>query len=461
MRKFEEITETLIDLIKQGQLTAGDRLPSHRDLAYKYNCSVGTASRAYGELERRGYTYGKVGQGTFIYGTDADEAAVGKGLFFPRESWVDGERGVVNLSKNSYFHKNMDARMRDAFMRLSMGNDQSQYLEYYDSRGRPHDRGIAANWISEKIERVDPENIIITQGAQPGLYTAMATLANPGDVVATEAFGYPGIRAAAYELDLRLTPIAMDHFGLIPDEFEAICNRGSVKLLVTMPTGHNPTGTTQPLERRLEILEIARAHNVLIVEDAVYAPLQDVFPPAYIDLDPERALYITSLSKVFSPGLRVGYMVAPPNLVPRLATKVTAISWMTSAITLDMSNFFLQGGIVKAQAEDLVKTCWRRERRAIDILAPWIARVHQAKRSPLPHLWIELPADKNMAEFVTSARRENVVIIGGDSFAMSKAVPVNHIRVCLMSEPDEKRLEKALKRLATLLAQQNSPVMVI
>lgn len=81
MRKFEEITETFIDLIKQGQLTAGDRLPSHRDLAYKYNCSVGTASRAYGELERRGYTYGKVGQGTFIYGTDADEAAVGKGVF--------------------------------------------------------------------------------------------------------------------------------------------------------------------------------------------------------------------------------------------------------------------------------------------------------------------------------------------------------------------------------------------
>ncbi|USG62646.1 PLP-dependent aminotransferase family protein [Sneathiella marina] len=460
MRKFEEITERIIGMIQQGELKAGERLPSHRDLAYDYNCSVGTASRAYGELERRGYTYGKVGQGTFIYGTEADDAAIGRGAFFPKDSWVSGESQLVNLSQNNYYHKDTDARMRDAFLQLSTENKPSRYLEYFDSRGRPQDRGVAANWISEQIEQVDPENIIITQGAQPGLYVAMAALANPGDMVATEAFGYPGIRAAAHELDLRLAPVAMDQDGLIPEEFEAICRRSSVKLLVTMPTGHNPTGTTQPLERRQKILEIARTHNVLIVEDAVYAPLQGASPPAYIDLDPDRALYLTSLSKVFSPGLRVGYMVAPTNLVPRLATKLTAISWMTSAITLDMANFFLQRGIVDIQAENLIEICHHRELQAMEILYPWIKHLGGGEYSSLAHLWIELPPEQNMTEFVAAARREHIVIIAGDSFAMSKSVPVNHIRVCLMSEPDDKRLERALTRLAALLAQPTSPVMV-
>lgn len=461
MRKFEQIVEMIIGLIKEGELKAGDRLPSHRDLAYDHNCSIGTASRAYGELERRGYTYGKVGQGTFIYGTEADEAAVGKGVFFPRDSWSDGERGLVNLSKNSYYHKGTDASLRDAFLRLSTGNEPTQYLEYYDSRGRPHDRAIAANWIADQIDAVDPENIIITQGAQPGLYAAMATLTNPGDVVATEAFGYPGIRAAAFELDLRLAPVALDRHGLIPAEFEAICKRGSVKLLVTVPTGHNPTGATQSLARRQQILKIAQTYNVLIVEDAVYAPLQNVDLPAYRDLDPDRTLYLTSLSKVFSPGLRVGYMVVPGNLVPRLATKLTAISWMTSAITLDMTNFFLQSGIVDRQAVDLMETCHRREEQALDILEPWIRLLYSGERPSLPHLWIQMPEGQDMAEIVALARRENIIVIAGDTFAMTKSVPVNHIRVCLMSEPDENRLEKALLRLASLLAGGNPPIMAI
>jgi DNA-binding transcriptional MocR family regulator len=460
MRKYEEIVEAIVNQIKDGRLKAGERLPSHRDMAYDFNCSIGTASRAYAEMERLGYTYGRVGQGTFIYGTEADKDGVGKGAFFPRESWMDGQQEMVNLSKNSYFHRETNARIRDAFMRLSMSNEPSLHLDYYDSRGRPQDRSVAQKWLYSQIGPVEPDNIIITQGAQPGLYAAMATLASPGDVVATEAFGYPGIRAAAYELDLRLTPVAMDESGLIPEDFEAVCKRGSVKLLVTMPTGHNPTGTTQPLERREKVLEIAARYNVLIVEDGVYAPLQDISPLSYKALDPERVVYVTSLSKVFSPSLRVGYMVAPTKLVPRLATKMTAISWMTSPITLDMTNYFLQSGGVDRQAVELIANCRHRVDRAYEILDPWVSRLDPDEFSPLPHFWIELPPEQNMAEFVASARRENIIIIGGDSFAMSKSIPVNHIRVCLMSEPEEPRLVRALERLATLLNQKNSPVMV-
>jgi len=75
MKKSERIVADFIELVKDGRMEPGDKLPTHRDLAFEYQCSVGTASRAYAELERRGYCYGRVGQGTFVYGTPGDDAA--------------------------------------------------------------------------------------------------------------------------------------------------------------------------------------------------------------------------------------------------------------------------------------------------------------------------------------------------------------------------------------------------
>ena len=316
-------------------------------------------------------------------------------------------------------------------------------------------------WLSNMLQSVELENIIITHGAQSALYLAMATLAKAGETVATEALGYPGIRAAAYELELRLAPVAMDSEGLIPEVFEEICRRGSVKLLVTVPTNHNPTGATQSLSRRERIIEIARIHNVTIVEDGVYAPLQNRGLPTFRDLAPDISVFLTTMSKVMSPALRLGYMVAPGRLVPRLATKMTTMTWMTSPIILDMANFLLQSGQVAEQGRQLVKICTRREQLAHEILGRWLDRPLSPAHSPLSHLWIRMPEEKSMSDFVLSARRENIVVVAGDSFAMNKSVDVNHVRICLMAEPREDRLVRSLKRLAILLSHENSPVMIV
>ncbi|TNE34075.1 MAG: PLP-dependent aminotransferase family protein [Alphaproteobacteria bacterium] len=460
MRKFEEIADHILQQVADGDLKPGDRLPTHRDTAYLWNCSLGTASRAYAELERRGVAFGKVGQGTFIYGTLKDEAEVGKGVFFPSESWPEGWGGIVDLSKNSYFHPLTEERLRDVLMRVARYNNVPSYMSYFDSRGRDIDRRAAANWLSLRLQNVKPDNIVITQGAQSGLYLAMATLCSPGDVVATECFGYPGIRAAAFELDLKLAPVEMDAEGLIPEEFERLCRKGTVKLLVTVPTNHNPTGATQPRVRREVIAEIARRHNVFILEDAAYDPLHIRREPAYCDIAPEISLYVTTLSKVFSLGLRVGYLHAPAKLIPRLATKMTAINWMTSPVILDMTNFLLQSGQVEAQGKELIDICSRREGKAREILGPWLDMPEEMPIAPLAHFWLRLPQGVEMAEFVGLARRENIIVIAGDTFAVNRTVPVHHIRLCLMAEPDEERLIRALRRLETLLQTENSPLML-
>ncbi|MZR32193.1 aminotransferase class I/II-fold pyridoxal phosphate-dependent enzyme [Sneathiella litorea] len=461
MKKFEEIAALIVRKIEDGEYQPGDRLPTHRDLAYEYGCSVGTASRAYAELERRGACYGRIGQGTFVYGTLKDEAAIGKGAIFPKESWNEGAYGLTDLSKNSYFHVDTESRLRDAAQRLLRRNEPGAYFSYHDSRGRPRDREVAERWLSTLVKPVERENIIITQGAQSGLYLAMATLAHAGETVATEALGYPGIRAAAYELDLKLAPVAMDQEGLIPEAFEDVCRRGNVKILVTVPSNHNPTGATQSLFRRERIIEIARRYSVTIAEDGVYVPLQNLGIPSYRDLAPDISIFLTTMSKVMSPALRLGYMIAPDNLVPRLATKMTTMNWMTSPLILDMANFLFQSGQVEEQGRLLVEICHRREKLAHDIIGHWLDRPLSPAHSPLSHLWIRLPEGQSMSGFVSSARRENIIVVAGDTFAMNRTVDVNHIRICLMAEPRDQILSKALERLAILLSQQNSPVMLI
>lgn len=393
MKKFEEIAAELIAEIRAGRIAPGEKLPTHRSLAYQYNCSLGTASRAYAELERRGYCYGRIGQGTFVYGTAGDDMAIGRGAFFPEDSWNDALCGVTDLSKNSFYHVETEDRLRDAAQRLLTRNEPETYFSYSDSRGRPQDRDSAARWLSSLVGYVDTDNIILTEGAQSGLYLAMATLARAGETVATEAVGYPGIRAAAYELDLRLAPLPMDNEGLIPAAFEEACRRGT-------------------------------------------------------------------FSKVMSPALRFGYIIAPEKLVPRLATKMTTINWMTSPIIRDMTNFLIESGQVAAQGRLLIEIAARRERSAREILGPWLASPPTEEGSPLAHLWLRLPDGQDMHGFVAAARRENIIVIGGDSFAMGKTVPVRHVRICLMAEPLEGKVVRALERLATLLSQEISPIMV-
>jgi DNA-binding transcriptional MocR family regulator len=451
VRKFEEIVDVVLAQIKDGTLKPGDRLRPHRQIAYEFNCSIGTASRAYAELERRGITYGKVGQGTFVYGTDRDEEQIGKGFFFPRESWIDADSSLIDLSKNSYFNANTDGRLREVFQKLSHHNESGRYLDYFDSRGRINDREIAANWLRYQLDVVDSSNIIVIPGVQSGLYLAMATLASPGDIVATEEFGYPGIRAVCRELDLRIAAVAMDEHGLLPEAFEQLCQRGNVKILVTIPTNHNPTGTTQPTARRMQILKIAQKHHVHIVEDAVYAPLQPHRVPSYCQLAPDDTLYLTGLSKAFSPGLRVGYMVAPAPLIPRLASKMTAVNWMTSPVSLDMANYFLISGLVDKQVSELIAACRHRETLARQILGKWLVDQSTNLDAPLAHFWLRVPDEIEVSDFVQEARAANIVVVGSEAFAMSKSVENRHVRICVMAEPDEQRLQKALTRLAAIL----------
>jgi len=449
--KADEVVALIQSQIVSGVLTAGDRLPTHRDMAWDLKCSVGTVTRAYGDLERRGIIYGHVGRGTFV-------ASQTGGVQSPLASFDKGTRQFavdIDLSLNRFHHPENTIDFSNALRALADRSPQSGYGDYIDTRGRNSDIQVAVRWLKSLIGEVKPANVMVTHGAQSGLYLAMKALAKYGDTIATESFGYPGIKAAAQEIGLKLHAVEMDEYGMIPEAFRMAVRRARVKLLVTVPTNHNPTGTTLPLQRRLEIVKIAQAADIPIIEDGVYAPFQEIEVPSYYEIDPENNVFLTSFSKVFSPGLRVGYIVAPDGMIPRLVSSMKAINWTTSAVTLDLIAQLLEVGTIASHRDDLIAEGQIRFKIAKQILSPWMTEGQLTQAQFLPHLWLRLPRSSTPSEIIERARDAGIALIGGDRFAMSRQLDDYFIRVCLMAVPARASLVDALRILGGLLSQED------
>ncbi len=208
------------------------------------------------------------------------------------------------------------ARLRDAS--LKAWADAPAALDYGEVAGyRPLREFIAAQMTGHGMA-VDPEHLLLTNGSQQGIDLVGRVMLDPGDAIVIEAPTFLGAfqTFAAYEVTYLMAPT--DEHGLRIDALERLLadQTRPPKLIYTIPTFQNPTGTTQPRARREALLALARAHGVLVVEDDPYGTLRydgDHEPPLRA-LDPD-VIYLGTFSKTLAPGLRVGWIAAPANLI--------------------------------------------------------------------------------------------------------------------------------------------------
>jgi 2-aminoadipate transaminase len=205
-----------------------------------------------------------------------------------------------------------------------MGTILAQYPE---QRGLPELRGVAQARF-ERNHHVRPplENIVITNGAMQGLQLSAQGLARPGDTVVLEEFEYVGTIRVFKQCGLQLAPVAIDDEGMRMDDLESVLDREvsagrKPAFIYTTASYQNPTGTSQPVERRQRLLELARKYQITIVEDDTYADISFEPPrvPAIYSLSqPGEVLYIGSFSKILGPGVRLGFFIADESIIMRL-----------------------------------------------------------------------------------------------------------------------------------------------
>ncbi len=224
----------------------------------------------------------------------------------------------------------------DAFKRSALRAIERDYPLYTNYPGELGHEGLRKLMAQRESERegvsITADRIALTNGSMQAVtLVADALIERKNDVVITEEFTYPGTISTYRDLGIRMVGLPVDAHGMRPDALESaldeLTRKGTPpRFIYTEATYQNPTGTTIPRERRLEILALAKRFNTILVEDNCYGDVHydGAKPPAFYALDDyENQIYICSLSKILAPGVRLGYFMAPPALFRRVLTGVT------------------------------------------------------------------------------------------------------------------------------------------
>lgn len=449
---YHAIAQALVRDIESGVLAAGTRLPTHRALARRLNVNVGTITRAYAEVARRGLIDGEVGRGSYVRDPMARSTRSSAPLAVPE--------GMLDLAFNLPSGGPTPEEYATALKALAQSRTLIESSGGYFIAGTRAQRESAVTWLSRCGMDVDPERVLITGGAQLALAVALATCAQPGDTILAEALTYAGLKSQAQLLGIRVQPVEFDDGGLVAEELEQACRSGSVKAVYCQPNAQNPIGTTLDNARREAIARVARACDISIVEDDTYsfAAPNDARPIA--TFAPERTLYLTTMTKCLLAGLRVGYLVTPNNddaTHERALMNAGALGAMPATISVELASYWIGNGaadrIARAKREEAIA----RQQLARDVLGPF----DSPTRSDSPHLWLPLPEPWRAADFVARARRAGVAVSSPEAFAVGRAAAPHAVRICLSTPETREQLEHGLLRLATILASSPAPTAAI
>ena len=436
------IADVIAEDVQSGRLAARDRLPPLRELAQDLDLNYTTVARAYAEARRRGLIDGKSGQGSYVRGSAPNLPLRGG----------SGLEMTMNMPPEPD-HPVLLQRLRDTADQLFRGSDPYQLLRYQDFGGSPADREAGARWLGRRLGQVDPERVLVCPGAHAALTAMFSMLAKSGDLICVEALTYPGVKAIAAQLGIRLHALKLDDDGPSATDFEYACKHLSPKALYCNPTLLNPTSQTVSHSRREALAEIALQYSVPIIEDDAYAmlPREDITPIAA--LAPELTYYLCGLAKSFGAGLRTAYVASPDQRrCQRLAGALRATTVMASQITTLLATRWIMDGTADLMLEAIREECEVREA---------MAKRHFGAANILSHpqsfhLWLPLTSPWSSVEFASFLRAQGVGVVASAAFA-TDANPPEAVRICLGGPLSQSQCESALTLIADTLDHPRHP----
>jgi len=427
--------------LDRGALAPGDRLPPHRALAAALGVDLTTVTRAYAEARKRGLLDSAVGSGTFIRRSSGDETP----------------QATVDMSMNippAPADVSLRDLMRAGLSRILRGADVATLMAYRVGAGSREERAAGASWLAPVCGKLPASRILLASGAQSGMLAVASSFLRPGDGVATEFMTYPGFRALASFMNLRMCGVATDSGGLIPAALDEVCRREAPRAIYCTPTIQNPTTATMGITRREEIIAVARRHDLPVIEDAAYALYPHDPLPALSALAPERVYHVATTAKSLSPGLRLAYLVVPPETQAAVTACLRATTMMASPLLVSLITGWIRDGAAAAILTGIRTEAVARQ----SLAAALLPRDYCAAHPEGLHIWLTLPAIWQRQNFVAYVRAQGLALVPSDAFAADAyGSPPNAVRVALGVSPDHGKLSDALKLLTQALKLERSP----
>ncbi len=285
--------------------------------------------------------------------------------------------------------------------------------------GRPHERKIIAGNLAASLGPIDPEHLLITSGGQHGLAIIGLGLFQRGDAIAADVLTYPGFKSVAALQGIDLVATHRGVGGMDPDALDRQCRARNLRGVYLMPTVHNPLGTVMDLQTRHRLIEVARRHDLIIIEDAAYAFLETAPPPSFITLAPERTIHVGGFSKSLATGLRLGYVIAPEPHQIALLEAIRATTWNAPALIT---------GLVTGWIEDGTLARSEAARRDDGAARQALLREVFSESGILSHpnagfAWLPLAHGQRAAPIVAQLKEQGLSISGADAFTTTIAAP--------------------------------------
>lgn len=340
-----------------------------------------------------------------------------------------------------------------------MQQDGSAALQYGPTPGYAPLREWIAASLSGPDRQIAPEQVLVTSGSQQGLDLIGKVLLDPGDAVGVETPTYLGALQALGQYFPQFVALPGDEGGLLPELAgvtlrHAQAQGGIAKMVYAIPTFQNPTGRTLSLQRRIELVAMCRSVGVPLVEDDPYSALDHAGQQhtTCLSMDPANVLYLGSFSKILSPGIRLGYVVAPLRVARRLELAKQASDLHSSSLLQRMVFEIVKDGFLTGH----VAACQALYRANAQAMAGALERhlhglAHWAAPAGGMFQWIELAHDVDAVRLLDQAIEAGVAYVPGAPFYAEQA-QVNTMRLCF-STGTPQDMERGVGLLAKLLQE--------
>lgn len=472
-----QVEQSIRNLISQGKLRPGSRLPSMRQLAATLGLNRMTVGAAFNKLEADGLIVSQVGRGTFVTREElrvvpGDREAISDagalaGLWGPRFNDIrSASPSLPTISPNrsaKMISFTAAAPCSETFPTVEF----RRCVDFVIKRrlpeisvlgpcdGLPSLKAYLVRWLAQKGINASEEEILVTSGCQQAMDLIHRVLVAPGDAVMLENPTYPGAIAA-------LTGSAGDRLQLPVQtpgrDFTAFSSLGApnrCKLVYVVPNFHNPTGKSMPQEARQELVAIASQMRIPIIEDDVFGDLryEGAVLPALKTLCPHLVIYIGSFSKSLNPGLRVGWVVAPRPVIRQLSKAKQASDLQTNLLTQVTLDEFCRRDLLHRHLKRVKRIFVKRRDAMADAIRRWFPSdaLWTVPDGGLS-IWVSLAPQSNTDELLRLAQEQGVQFLPGSVFHF-RSPAYNSLRLSFAVE-NEQRIQEGIRLLGSLLKSE-------
>jgi DNA-binding transcriptional MocR family regulator len=429
---YLQLVNKMAQDIETGVLKVGEKLPPQRQLAWHLDINLSTVTKAFQEATKRHLITGEVGRGTYILAKSSEAA-----LFNLKQ---DLDESIIDLSTHVPVAIPNDLDLENTLNEMMQDDEGlSQYLNYHSPASVLRQKISCSRWLNELGYAIGPESCVATTCAQNAMLVSLLSCCRADDTVLVNDLTFPGMKAVAKQLSLKLHGIEMDEQGIIPEALALAIRTTHAKVLVSDPTLQNPTATSMGRQRQQEIIKIIKQHSILFIEEYVIGALSGQSPIS--TQIKQQSIVITSFAKTVAPGVRFAMIAGEHPILQKILAESHATSWQFSPLMAEIACRWIESGLAKQR----MKWQWNEIQKRHRIFKKIFPDSHYDGNKDLcSHVW--LPVQGTAEQAKEKCHQLGVEVVPAGLFAVGRNYP-QCIRVSLTAAKSRQQLKIGLQRV--------------